>query len=81
MFHRRLPALTLTALAFSVVAHAQSSQTSGAVRGAVRDRAGRAVAGASIRVQNQETGVSRSTRSGATGEFSFPLLPLSLIHI
>ena len=75
MFHRRLPALTLTALALSVVAHAQSSQTSGALRGAVRDRAGRAVAGASVRVQNQETGVSRSTRSGATGEFSFPLLP------
>ena len=75
MFHRRLPALALTAFALSVVAHAQSSQTSGALRGTVRDRSGRAVAGAAVRVQNQDTGASRSTRSGATGEFSFPLLP------
>ncbi len=75
MFHRKFPALALTAFALSVVAQAQTSQTSGAIRGTVKDRAGQAVTGAAVRVLNTETGVSRSARTGSAGDFTFPLMP------
>ncbi len=72
---RRSPAVVLTAFALSVVAHAQTSQTSGALRGIVKDRAGKVVSGASIRVTNLETDAGRTVRSGAAGDYTFPLLP------
>lgn len=72
---RRLPTVALTAFALSVVAHAQTSQTSGALRGTVKDRGSKAISGASVRVTNLETGAGRTVRSGATGDYTFPLLP------
>ena len=75
MLLRRTPIAVLTAFALSVVAHAQTSQTSGALRGIVKDRSGRAISGANIRVANLETGAGRTVRSGAAGDYTFPLLP------
>ncbi len=75
MFHRRLPTAVLTAFALSVVAHAQTSQTSGALRGIVKERNGKVISGASVRVSNLETGAGRTVRSAAAGDYTFPLLP------
>ncbi|MCE1203458.1 MAG: carboxypeptidase regulatory-like domain-containing protein [Holophagaceae bacterium] len=75
MLLRRTPIAVLTAFALSVVAHAQTSQTSGALRGTVKDRGGKAISGASVRVTNLETGAGRTVRSAAAGDYTFPLLP------
>jgi hypothetical protein len=74
MNRRTLPALALTAFALSVVAHAQTSQPSGAIRGIVKGRDGRALSGVTVRIINQETGASRSAKTGTSGDFSFPLV-------
>ncbi len=79
--NRRFTTLTLTALACAVVASAQTSQTSGALRGVVKDRAGRVISGATVRVANIETGAGRTIRTGAAGDYTFPLLPSGLYDV
>jgi hypothetical protein len=74
MFNRHLPVVALTAFALTVVAHAQTSQTAGAIRGAVKDRQGHGIRGAVVRIVNVETGTSRTTASGSGGEYTFSLL-------
>ncbi len=81
MRRNHLPTVVLTVFALSVVAHAQTSQTSGAIKGIIKDRNGRVVNGATVRILNIETGVSRSTRTGTGGEYSFPLLPTGTYEV
>ncbi|MFZ1375589.1 MAG: carboxypeptidase regulatory-like domain-containing protein [Geothrix sp.] len=81
MHFRRPSIAVLTAFSLCVVAHAQTSQTSGALRGTVKDRGGKAISGASIRVANLETGAGRTVRSTATGDYSFPLLPSGVYEV
>ena len=54
--HRKFATLTLTALACAMVASAQTSSTSGAIRGVIKDKAGKAVSGATVLLRNRETG-------------------------
>jgi len=72
----RTTALLLSALACSVVAHAQTSTTSGALRGTVRSKAKGVVANASLVLRNQETGLTRTTTTNANGEYHFAFLPV-----
>ena len=81
MHFRRPSIAVLTAFALGVVAHAQTSQTSGALRGTVKDRSGKAISGASIRVANLETGAGRTVRASAAGDYSFPLLPSGVYEV
>ena len=81
MSRRPLSCVALTAFALSVVAHAQTSQTSGALRGIVKDRSGRAISGASVRVTNTETGSGRTEKTGAAGDYSLPLLPSGIYDV
>ncbi|WP_306591610.1 TonB-dependent receptor [Geothrix sp. 21YS21S-4] len=67
---------TLTALACATVASAQTSSTAGAVRGAIKDKSGRPVAGASLSLRNRETGFTRTATSNAQGEYQIGLLPV-----
>jgi len=68
-------AFTVTILlAFPVAGNAQ--ETSSAIRGTVTDEAGRPVAGASITLRNDAVGLTRSTTSNASGEFSLRNLPI-----
>lgn len=71
----------LTALSLAVAAHAQSSSTTGAIRGTVTNRKGAAAAGAHVSVRNLETGLSRSVSTSPSGEFSMPLLPVGNYEI
>ena len=74
--NRKLGSFMLTALACAVAAHAQSSQTSGAIRGTVRARQGGAVAGAKVTARNLETGLTRSAVADASGAYVLGLLPV-----
>ena len=55
----------------AVEAHAQGFQ--GGVRGVVKDSGG-VIPGAEVTLTNQGTSLSRSTRTTAAGEYSFPNL-------
>jgi len=66
-------------LAVPFAAHAQV--TTAAVRGAVTDEQGAAIAGAEVTITNVETGFSRTTTTGGDGEYNFPDLPVGLYRI
>jgi hypothetical protein len=68
--------LALTALACAVVGHAQTSTTSGSVKGAVKSKKGGIVANATLSLRNTETGFTRSTTTDARGEYQFAFLPV-----
>lgn len=74
--NRRFATLALTALACAMVASAQTSSTSGAIRGVIKDKAGKVVAGATVLLRNHETGYTRTTVSDAQGEYRIGLLPV-----
>jgi hypothetical protein len=54
---------------------AQSQLGTGAVAGVVMDGSGRSVAGATVQVTGEDTGLTRQTSSSGTGDFSIPVLP------
>jgi hypothetical protein len=74
--NRRNATLTLTALACAMVASAQTSSTAGAVRGVIKDKGGKVVAGATLSLRNRETGLARNTISNTQGEYHIGLLPV-----
>lgn len=75
--YRLLMAAMLFALCFvlgSSEAFAQAQGSTGQITGSVRDNQGAAVAGASIRAVNTQTGLQQSTTASADGLFRFVLL-------
>ena len=48
----------------------------GGISGSVTDPSGAAVAGASVKLTGTDTGLARDSQTGASGEFTFPDLPL-----
>jgi len=72
----RATSTLLTALACAVIGHAQTSTTSGAIRGMVKSRQGAPVQGASLVVRNLETGFSQTITTNERGEFHFVFLPV-----
>lgn len=68
--------VVLTALACSVIGHAQTGTTSGALTGSVKSKKGGAVANASLSLRNLQTGLTRNTASNAQGEYRFAFLPV-----
>ncbi len=81
MSRRPLTSLLFTALACSIAAHAQSSQTSGAVRGIVKAKNGAPVHSATLSLRNLETGLSKTVTADANGAYSFPYLPVGIYEI
>ncbi len=71
----------LTALACAVAAHAQTSQTAGAIRGAVKAKKAGPVAGATITARSLETGFVRTAKSDAAGNFMLGLLPVGAYEV
>ncbi len=68
-FSFRLCLLSLAALAFVLAqpTPTRAQLTRGAINGTVRDPAGAAVAGATVRVVNPETNISRDTTTNDEG--------------
>ncbi|MGH9784268.1 MAG: carboxypeptidase-like regulatory domain-containing protein, partial [Terriglobia bacterium] len=50
--------------------------TTGNIAGTVTDQSGGAIPGAAITLRNVETGISRTTTTGANGRYEAPNLPL-----
>ncbi len=69
----------LFTLCFSVFAQSQS--TTGLIQGTVNDPNGAVISGASVNVENTETGFERTVTSNSDGFFSAPLLPLGKYRI
>ena len=69
-------AFTLLALSLAAQAFAQGGAT-GAIAGTVQDPSGAVVAGADVRITNQDTKIiERSVKTGPDGAFTAPLLPV-----
>ena len=66
-------------LSFSVLAQSQS--TTGLIQGTVNDPNGAVISGASVNVENTETGFERTVTTNSDGFFSAPLLPLGKYRI
>jgi hypothetical protein len=62
------------ALLLCLPAFAQMGSSEGSIRGSILDATGSAVAGASVKTKNLDTGFERNTISTQTGEFDIPLL-------
>ena len=56
-------------------------QATGSIAGTVTDKSGGGVAGASVKVTSQTTGVTRETKTDETGHYSVDLLPVSIYTI
>ncbi|WP_243330603.1 TonB-dependent receptor [Mesoterricola sediminis] len=68
--------ILLSSLACAVVATAQTSTTSGALRGNVKSKKGSAVQGASVSIRNLDTGFTRTISTDGRGDYQFPFLPV-----
>ncbi len=70
--------LAVTALALSIPAGAQ---TSGTLRGTVKDPSDAVVPNAKVTATQQATKITRTASSDATGSFVFPVLPVGLYDL
>jgi hypothetical protein len=73
---RHASTFVLTALACAVAAHAQTSTTTGAIRGSVLAKKSGPVATATVFLRNMETGLTRTTLTNGRGEYQFVFLPV-----
>src|SRR5919204_409860 len=76
---RRTIYLTLVLVALAIPSFAQRITAS--IRGTVTDTTGAVVPGASVTVNNEETGFSRSTVTNGAGAYSFGELPIGTYTI
>src|SRR5262245_33391485 len=53
----------------------------GSITGTVQDSTGASLPGVAVSAQSASTGVARTTISGRTGGFTFPLLPVGLYAV
>src|SRR5262245_44066725 len=68
------PCLFVLLLAIATVSHAQTFR--GGISGRISDTSGGVLPGVSVTATNNATGVSRTTTTSDSGDFSFPDLPL-----
>src|SRR3989441_1909984 len=76
-----LSLLAVLALVLCAAFSARAQVITASVRGMVTDAQGAAVAGADVSVTNQDTGYTRSMKSGTDGEYNFPDLPLGTYRV
>lgn len=67
----------VSAIAISVAGIASAQVTTGSVRGQVTDETGAAVSGATVTITDPTTGLSRSTTTNASGQYTIRSLPVS----
>lgn len=73
--------LLLTAVACAVVAQAQTSTTSGAIKGIVKSKSGGVVASASLILRNLETGFTKTVSTDAQGLYRLSFLPVGVYEL
>ncbi len=79
---RSTPLLTFASAvlaAFVSMTSTSSAQTAtGQITGTVRDATGAVMSGVKVVVTNQQTGLTRETKTGANGDYVIPLLPVGV---
>src|SRR5437016_437665 len=68
-------------LALLTVVSAFAQLPTGAISGYVRDSSSAVVPGATITATNRETGLSRTSQTGADGHFKFGALPVGVYDL
>ena len=58
-----------------------AQSATGQITGTVRDATGAVIAGVTVNLASQLTGVTRKTTTNETGVYSFPLLPVSVYSV
>lgn len=77
---RRLT-LAVVGLFFLGGAVALAQLTTGTISGTVTDASGAAVPGATVTIQNADTGITRNTTTGPTGRYEAPNLPVGRYEV
>src|SRR5262245_8519190 len=68
-----------TLVALAVMTSTASAQTAtGQITGTARDASGAVMSGVKVVVTNQQTGLTRETKTGGNGDFVIPLLPVGV---
>ena len=62
----------------SMTATSLAQTATGQITGTVRDASGAVMTGVKVIVTNQQTGLTRETKTGASGDFVIPLLPVGV---
>ena len=79
---RRTPLLmfasALLAAFVSMPATSFAQTATGQITGTVRDATGAVMAGVKVIVTNQQTGLTRETKTGGNGDYVLPLLPVGV---
>jgi len=73
--------VAVLALLLCTASGASAQVTTADVRGTIMDEQGAAVAGADVSITNAQTGLSRGTKSGSDGSYSFTELPLGPYNV
>ena len=62
----------------SMTATSSAQTATGQITGTVRDASGAVTAGVKVVVTNQQTGLTRETKTGDNGDYVIPLLPVGI---
>ena len=80
---RRSPLLALAVFAalVSAISPAAAQTATGQITGTVRDATGAVMSGVKVVVTNQQTGLTRETKTGSNGDYVLPLLPAGVYSV
>ena len=78
-FYRRCSSLFLPLLLLTPLVHAQSA--AGTITGTVTDSSGAVIPGATITIENPVSGLKRSVKTDAGGQYKFTNLPFNSYHL
>jgi Carboxypeptidase regulatory-like domain/TonB-dependent Receptor Plug Domain len=77
MMHRTRLVLPVVVILFLLAGNSNVfGQATGTMLGAVTDASGASIPGAAVTVQSQDTGLSRTVQTDASGEYRVPFLPV-----
>jgi len=81
MLTRRILCVVLVCSVVCLCSTALFSQANGSFSGTITDKTGSVIAGATVKITSQQTGVSREAKTDDSGHFVVPLLPVSVYSI
>jgi len=72
---------TMLALIFGMVSRSWAQTATGQIMGTIKDASGAVMAGAKVKISNEQTGLTRETTTSDTGDYVFPLLPTGVYSV
>src|ERR1700684_1794045 len=80
-FPRRFVFLFFPFLLLSTAIHLQAQTAAGTITGTVTDASGAVIPGATVTIENPVSGLSRTTKTDASGQYRFTNLPFNPYHL